>query len=44
MMVDNTSANSGETTSSLSSSVFEGTICSNGTVSPEVGRRYWIRL
>ena len=42
--VDNTSANSGETTSSLSSSVFEGTICSNGTISPEVGRRYRIRL
>ncbi len=43
-MVDNTSASSGEITSSLSASVFDGVICSSGISSPVVGSRYWMRL
>ena len=38
MTADSTSANSGETTRSLSSSVFEGMICSSGTISPVDGQ------
>ena len=43
-MVDNTSASSGEITSSRSASVFDGVICSSGISSPVAGSRYWIRL
>src|SRR5450756_2013768 len=44
MMADKTSASSGDTTRSLSSSVFDGMICSRGTISPVDVSRYWIRL
>ena len=44
MMADKTSASSGDTTRSRSSSVFDGMICSRGTISPVDGSRYWIRL
>ena len=44
MMADRTSASSGEITSSRSSSVLDGAICSSGISSPVAGSRYWIRL
>ena len=44
MMVDSTSASSGDTTRSRSSSVLDGVICSSGISSPVPGSRYWIRL
>ena len=44
MIADRTSASSGDTTSSRSSSVLEGAICSSGISSLLAGSRYWIRL
>ena len=44
MMADSTSASSGLMTRSRSVSVLDGAICSSGTSSPVVGRRYWTRL
>ena len=44
MMVDSTSASSGEITSSRSVSVLDGVICSSGISSPVAGSRYWMRL
>jgi len=42
-MVDNTSASSGEITSSRSASVLEGVIYSSGISSQVAGSRYWMR-
>src|SRR6266700_1226378 len=44
MMADSTSASSRLTTRSRSVSVLDGAICSSGTSSPVVGRRYCTRL
>jgi hypothetical protein len=44
MMVDSTSASSGLMTSSRSTSVLDGAICSSGTSSPVPGSRYCTRL
>ncbi len=44
MIVDSTSASSGEITSNRSWSVLDGVICSSGISSPVSGRRYWMRL
>ncbi len=43
-MVASTSASSGPMTSSRSSSVLDGAICSSGMSSPVAGSRYWMRL
>src|SRR5665647_2911360 len=44
MIAARTSASSGLMTRSRSESVFDGAICSSGTISPVLGRLYWMRL
>ncbi len=44
MIADSTSASSGDTTSSRSSSVLDGAMCSSGISSRLAGSRYWTRL